>query len=471
MPSDPQNREYEEWTPENPREVFSGLDGFTDPAAGEGGSRRLWTAFWAAADKGLPMLYGVAVILIVVNLLETSEFGIWVVFQTIFLAISLFGDYLLLQPMVKFSSEHEAEPRPIITAGMLLYISCCLLLAAPLSLFPGVFSDLLKTGEIGRAAFVWMVPTIGATIFRNISIRVLQIDLKIVLIFLLDLVYFGGFIALIMIGWSNGTLDSTGDMIMYNLYALAASSLFGALACGRLILPVFHDLRSAVRKIIDVAHHQGGTGLMTIVQQNVDVMIVSGTRGSLAVGFYSVARIFYRIFEALREAGQLLLISATSNAWSKRDEGKVQDLTVLATAALTAILYPMTIILIIVAPIGFELLLPDYGKAILPFQWLIASGFAMPFTIVTSSVLLGIGRTRDLFIGMAIGTGVMILAGLILTWVLGAQGMAIGVLLGNITIASILTARMNQSIDFSFRQVMKRSRGLGRSAREKLRRR
>lgn len=477
MASEPNGRENRMTDEREEPGVLSGLDSFTDPAAGDGGSRRLWTAFWAAADKGLPMLYGVAVVLIVVGRLETAEFGIWVVFQTIFLAISLFGDYLLLQPMVKFSAEHEADAGPIITAGSFLYITCCLLLAAPLSLFPEFFSGLLKTGEIGTAAFVWMIPTIGATILRNISIRILQIDLKIVLIFLLDLVYFGGFIALIILGWQSGSLDSTADMISYNLYALAASSLFGAAACGRMIVPVFHDLRDAARKIIDVAHHQGGTGLMTIVQQNVDVMIVSGTRGSVAVGFYSIARIFYRIYEALREAGQLLLISATSNAWSRQDEEKVQDLSILATAALAAILYPMTIVLIVLAPIVVEILIAggmiplEYEQVILPFQWLIASGFAMPFTIVTTSVLLGIGKTRDLFVGMAIGTSVMIVAGLILTWLLGAQGMAMGVFFGNVTIASILTARMNRSIDFSFREVMKRSRGLGRHARSRLRRR
>ena len=103
--------------------VLSGLDSFTDPAAGDGGSRRLWTAFWAAADKGLPMLYGVAVVLIVVGRLETAEFGIWVVFQTIFLAISLFGDYLLLQPIVGIIQTNAAVPispvfrRPLKNSG------------------------------------------------------------------------------------------------------------------------------------------------------------------------------------------------------------------------------------------------------------------------------------------------------------------------------------------------------------------
>ena len=391
------------------------------------------------------MLYGAAVVVIPLHfgILQDNEFGTWQLFQVIFLSISLFGDYLLLQPMVKFAAEHEADARPIITAGGLLYISAALLLAAPFSIAPEFWSGILKTGPI--------------------AIRVLQIDLQIVKIFILDAVYFGGFILFMFLGWQDGSFTTTMDMVDYNLWSLLASSIVGALLCGRLIVPVFRKLGDAVRQIITVVLHQGGTGILTIAQQNVDVIIVSGTRGSAAAGIYGAARIFYRVFEALREAAQLLLISATSNAWSKNEIDRVKDLTVLSTAALTAILYPATIILIFLSPFAIPLVLPEsnFAAAVVPFQWLIASGFPMPFVIVPSAVLLGIGKTRDLVTGMAGGTVVMIVSGLLLTWIFGTKGMAMGVLLGNTTIAVILTARMNRSIDFTFGSVMERSRLIG----------
>lgn len=448
--------------------LLPGIEGLTRESSG---SRRLITTLWTAADKGLVMLYGAAVVVIPLHfgILQDNEFGTWQLFQVLFLSISLFGDYLLLQPMVKFASEHDAEPRPIITAGSILYISAALLLAAPFTLFPEFWSDVLKTGDIGREAFFWIVPTVIATLGRNIAIRVLQIDLQIVRIFLLDLVYFGGFIAFMFIGWQDGSFQTTMDMVSYNFWSLAASSVVGALLCGRLIVPLFRGVVEGMKQIIGIAHHQGGTGLMTIIQQNIDVVIVSGTRGSAAAGVYAVARIFYRVFEALREAAQLLLISATSNAWSRQEIDRVKDLTVLSTAALAAILYPATILLIILSPIAIPLILPEsnFAEAVVPFQWLIASGFPMPFVIVPSAVLLGIGETRDLVTGMALGTGVMVTSGLFLTWLFGAEGMAIAVLLGNTTIALILSSRMNRYIDFSFRSVMQRTRNFGRDARDR----
>ena len=72
MASEPNGRENRMTDEREEPGVLSGLDSFTDPAAGDGGSRRLWTAFWAAADKGLPMLYGVAVAVLLTFLLKET---------------------------------------------------------------------------------------------------------------------------------------------------------------------------------------------------------------------------------------------------------------------------------------------------------------------------------------------------------------------------------------------------------------
>ncbi len=434
-------------------------------------STRLRLTIWAAADKVLPILYGVAVVAIPLHLglLSKDAWGVWVVFQTLFLSISLTGDFFFLQPMVKLASEHEADQRPIITAGSGLYTLLSLLLGSLIVLLAPLVSDILKTGITGTEAFALMVATVGTTIPRNIAIRVLQIDYRMPSIFLLDLVYFGGFIGLMIYGWQNGSFSGTMNMVWYNLIALFASSVTGAFLCGAKLIPAFRNFFDATHRIVGIGMHQGGTGIITIIQQNVDVAIVSGTRGSLAAGIYTAARIFYRIFEALREAGQLLLISATSNAYSREDKEKVQDITVLATAALVTLLYPATILLILLAPIGMSIILPEFESATTVFQWLIASGFAMPFIIVPSAVLLGIGKTRDLFQGMLIGTLVLVATGLGLTYKFGPDGMAIGVLLGNTAIAFLLTRRMNRYIDFSFRGVLQRSRGLGTIARTRIR--
>lgn len=441
------------------------------PEVPKGGRNRLHLTIWAAADKALPMIYGVAVVVIPLGqgLLDKHQWGIWTVFQMLFLIISLLGDFFLLQPMVKLCTEHNAQERPIITAAAALYTGLSLLLTLPVALAPEVFAPLFKIGIDGQLLLSWMLLTVASTIVRNIAIRILQIDYRITKIFLLDLAYFGGFVAMMLYGWANGSFGGAEDMIYYNLIALTASSVTGLVLCARELVPSFAGTLRSVRRIVEIGIHQGGTGLMTIVQQHGDTAIVSGTRGSVAVGIYNAARIFFRVFEALRDAGQLLLVPVTSHAYSQNNREKVQDITVLATAALVLLLYPVTLILILTAPIFIPMILKDYASATDEFQWLMASGFAMPFIIVPSAVLLGIGHTRDLFRGMLIGTVVLIGGGLVLTYRFGEVGMAAGVLLGNGTIAVLLTRRMNRYIHFSVRQVLHRSRRLGALARERAR--
>ncbi len=431
---------------------------------------RLYLTIWTAADKALPMIYGVAILVIPLGLglLDENEFGVWTVFQMLFLVISLLGDFFLLQPMVKLCTEHEAVQRPIVTASTGLYTGFTLLLTLPVVLAPTLTSSIFKIGAQGAEALSWILLTVIATIPRNISIRILQVDYRMTRIFLLDLAYFGGFVGLMIYGWQSNTFHTPGDIVQYNLLALALSSALGLLVCGRQLLPTFKGTGNATKRIVDLGVHQGGTGLMTIAQQQADIAIVSGTRGSVAVGLYNAARIFFRVFEALRDAGQLLLVPVTSLAYSQKNTERVQDITVLATAALVLLLFPTTTILILTAPIFFPMLLPTYASAVNEFQWLMASGFAMPFVIVPSAVLLGIGKTKDLFRGMVIGTAVLVGGGTLLTYALGEVGMAMGVFGGNLTLALLLTQRMNRYIEFSLKGVLQRSRGLSAIARERI---
>src|SRR5206468_3135765 len=117
------------------------------------------------------------------------------------------------------------------------------------------------------------------------------------------------------------------------------------------------------------------------------------------------------------------------------------EVTELATAALVVLLVPLTIALVVGAPFVVPLIIPRFPEAVDEFQWLMANGFAMPFVIVPSAVLLGIGHTRDLFRGTLIGTVVLVLGGVVLTWFFGSVGMAMAVFLGTAVTAFLLTRR------------------------------
>ena len=93
------------------------------------------TGIWAIADKALLLLYGFAIIIVVIGVLPESEWGAFSLFQSIFLIICVLSDSIFLQPMVKFASEHEAEVSEILAASFNLYVLVMMLTGAGFAVF------------------------------------------------------------------------------------------------------------------------------------------------------------------------------------------------------------------------------------------------------------------------------------------------------------------------------------------------
>ncbi len=440
------------------------------PAATPPGSRRtmspLKLAAWAAADKILPMLYGVAVIFIPLRCLSAEEWGAWTNTQMVFMIIALVGDFFVLQPMVKITAETDDDPRPVITASFLLYAAFTLVLGLGVTFGQNSLAALVKSPE-AAASFGLMGWLILANIVRTVAIRALQIYYRIIAIFVVDAVYFVPLIALMVVGQRTDTFKSSVDFVNYNLIAFGISSVVGVALCGRVLLPRLTNVGRSVRRLLDLGIHQGGTGMLTVLQQQSDLAIVSGLRGGVAAGLYNAARTFYRFFDSVRDAAQLLLVPATSRAYTQERIEDVEEVTELATAAIAALMIPLSIVMIALAPWIVPIVLhkPD---AVEEFQILMAGGFVMPFVIVPSAVLLGIGHTRDLYRCTFVGTVVLIVGGFALTWFFGSEGMAAGVLLGTSVTAILLTRRMNRHVPFTFRSVLRRSRSFGPLVRRRL---
>lgn len=427
-----------------------------------------WLALWTAADKALPMLYGVAALAIAASVMPKEEWGAWTNAQMVFMIITLLGDFFLLQPLVKISSEERADRRPVATAALILYGAFSLLLAFAVVEAPWLLARILKAPEAGPS-FRLMMWIVAANIIRSVAIRLLQIDYRIIAIFFVDLAYYAPLIGLMIVGGRDGTFRSAQTLMEYNVMAFAISSVVGLGLTARAILPTTRNLGASIRHLLSVGFHQGGTGILTVMQQQGDIAIVTGIRGSVAAGVYNAARTFYRFFDALRDAGQLLLVPATSRAYSQGRLDKVEEVSELATAALFALMLPLSVGMVLLAPVVVPLVLKNFPDAVDEFQWLMANGILVPFVIVPSAVLLGIGHTRDLFRATLIGTIALIGAGLVFAYIWGSVGMAAGTVVGTATTAALLTHRMNRFFPFTLRSILQRSRAFGPLIRARLR--
>ncbi|MFI5262911.1 MAG: polysaccharide biosynthesis C-terminal domain-containing protein [Candidatus Kapaibacterium sp.] len=416
---------------------------------------------WAIADKALLLLYGFAIIMVVIGVLPESEWGAFSLFQSIFLIICVLSDSIFLQPMVKFASEHEAEVEEILAASVNLYSLVMLATGAGFAMFSDACAKLFASPELG-AMLPWLPLLLALNIFRNVGIRYLQINYRISNIFWVDLSFFGSITLITILVHSLGLFHTAMDFMQINLIGGTLSS-FVAIIYSRkafFAMPLLTVPRNEYGKLLSFAKYQAGTSALLTVQQWADVLVV-GVYAPAYVALYSAAKTLYRFFDAVREGATLLIVPIASKLHTSGESDKlsalVEKLLFLAFAALV----PISLIL----ALGSELLMSIVYKNKFPgiaqvFQILILTGFTLPLALVSTNVLIGIGRVKGLFFSVLGGTIIFFALNRLFVPQMAATGAALSVLASTTAIGIFAFVAMRRELMISMHGVIRSAKNL-----------
>ena len=153
--------------------------------------KHLGKGIWGLADKGLPVCYGVAFVVLVIRVLPEEEFGNFVLVQEIFLIISGLAQGFALQPLLKFAAEENAESSGIVSAGFMLnaaFTLVCALIIVAIRLPLGV----MLNSPMLSPLLLYVPAMLAASLMRNFTLVLLQTQFKIKEIFWADSAHFLG---------------------------------------------------------------------------------------------------------------------------------------------------------------------------------------------------------------------------------------------------------------------------------------
>jgi O-antigen/teichoic acid export membrane protein len=212
------------------------------------------------------------------------------------------------------------------------------------------------------------------------------------------------------------------------------------------------------QRIREFVRYQGATGLVYVLQQNIDSLAVSAFTGAIGAGAYGGAKNVYRLFDVMRDTVTLLVFPATSKYYSRGDSATVRTILEKAVGFLYLALIPISIVLFLFAPIFYHLVFgPKFDSSIPIFRILVAGSLVLPIQMVFISTMVGMGRVREMFRIIAMGLTVNVAATLILLPTIGIAGAAISFVIGNFIQAA-------QSYKFIEREIGFDARGLFRNA-------
>ncbi|HEY3876730.1 MAG TPA: oligosaccharide flippase family protein [Candidatus Kapabacteria bacterium] len=422
-------------------------------------SEHLDKGIWTVADKTLLLLYGFGVIVLVVNVLPKPEWGAFSLFQSIFLILCVLADSIFLQPMVKFAAEHEAEVDYILAAGFNLYTISILVAGGIIASIATPLAAVFTSPELG-AMLHYLPVLITLSVFRNVAIRYLQIDLRINAIFWVDLAFFGSILVLTVLASAFHLFHTAADFMYLNMVGAALSSLVAIFFCSKALfsMPLLRVPSHEYSRMLSFAKFQAGTSALLTLQQWSDVLIVGVFYTPSEVAIYSAAKNIYRFLDAVREGATLLVVPMTSKLYTQKDFEGLSTLIEQLLFASFVLLVPLSFVLAVGSPLLFHILYKgQYDAGAVVFQILILSGFTLPLALIGTNALIGMGKAKELFLATLGAVTTFFIASYFLTPRMASRGQALAVLISMTLLAFLQFFAMRAELNLSARGIMRRA--------------
>jgi O-antigen/teichoic acid export membrane protein len=424
--------------------------------------KHIGKGIWGFADKGLPAIYGVAFMFIVVRHLPAEEYGAFLLFQSVFLLVTALGYSFTIQPMLKYVAE-GLDVKNISSAAFLLLVILISFVVCMILIFIKPLAMLLDAqhSEKVRSLF-WYLPIVfAATIYRLIAAGLLQARFEIKKLFYVDAWYYGLSLLIILAAKYFGLLTSAEIVVQTLIVASLFASIVSYFLSRHIAVPSVRWEPESAKKILSY----GKFGLLNnvgyLVQTQFDTFILSYFGGVAGVAAYGAAKIFTRVFDMYAQVIQTLVIPASSMLKGRNEEGKLSSLVEKSICFSFYAIIPVMIIFAIFPKQLFSIIYGGrYTESIPILRILTITALFVPWTNVISSVLYGIGKVRTgsilslimlfLSFGAYIGLGSM----------MGMQGIIWGVVCVQLVMTMIGIFLLKQTTPFTIISTLRRTKDI-----------
>lgn len=422
--------------------------------------KHLSKGLWGMADKGLPVVYGLAYVLLVIRVLPEEEFGNFVLIQEVFLVISTLAMAFSLQPLLKYASESQADAPAVNTIALVLNVAFLVISSLAILASRGALAQLLRSATL-EPLLVYVPVMLVASFPRNIALVLLQTRFRIQRIFWIDAVHFLGTPLLVWILSRMHLFDTALDLVYINIVSLSASSFLATILIRPLFFLTLRPKRELWRAFWDYGSYSLGSIVSYLAYSKADTFILAAFAGPVQVAVYSSAKIFTRLYEMATQIVQMFLVPGTSLLSSRGEQARLKALIEKSILFSTLAMVPVLLTLFFVAGVLISIVYSGrYPEAVGILQILALASLAVPILAIGSSVLMGLGEARVNFVLGAQTLLVSLAAFFICIPLWSTTGAAIGVVIASYTMTWLTLRRLRRFVPFTLREVLSRFRDI-----------
>jgi O-antigen/teichoic acid export membrane protein len=414
-------------------------------------------AFAALTVKSLPLLYGAAVILFVnTRLPRESELGVYSLAIATFFAASLLGKSFALYPLIKFLSEGKAEPG-VWRAGASFWTAtqigaaAIIWILAPLA--PGIFHAPGLDEGMRWAAVILLV-----FIPRDLAAALLMSSRDMSRLFVLEGCYFAvaaGGIAYLAL---TGNLSAARQVLALNLAAGALSTLAAPFLCASRLPKWEKGAPGTWPKMARYGRDSLGIGVGDMAYTQLDYHLLGYFLGPAEVALYFAAKNFFRFYNAITQAINLLVFPTSSNLHSRGETQKLKELIEKILGGYLGFLLIVNALVVIgadwIVSLAYRGIFPDAANVLRIFA---LASFFEPLYMVSENVLYGIGRPRAVLVAMWSSIALFLILSFILMPNFGAIGGALTICGTLCSLAAITLFYLNRELQVTPLSIARRT--------------
>jgi O-antigen/teichoic acid export membrane protein len=433
--------------------------------------KHLRTGIWGLAGKALPVAYGLGYVLLVIRVLPEEEFGNFVLLQEIFLILTGLATAIALQPLLKFASEEGGTEKGVMGAAFIVHAAFLAITGILLVVLREPVGAVLRSSMLA-GLLPYLPALLAAAILRNFVLVLLQARFRLAAVFWVDATHFLGAPLLIWVYSRLHMFDSALDLVMIAIISLSASSVVGVVAARRELPAMALPTGAELRKVMDYGTYAMGGVVSYLFTTKADTLFLSAFAGPVAVAVYNAAKVFTRAFDMIPQVVQMFVLPATSRLSSRGEQHALQALGEKAVSFTTIATLPVTLLFLLAPGMLVDVLYGGrYQEAIPVLRVFSVLGLVVPLYAVGSSLLMGLGNARAVFM-LGLQMLFLSLAGyLVLIPLLGAVGAAAAYTAASAIVALTTTHRLRASVPLKIGRILQRERDVRNFLRDALRKR
>jgi O-antigen/teichoic acid export membrane protein len=338
---------------------------------------------WSVADKTTFALYGIATIA-VLQVTNSIEFGLFTLFNNLHNFILAIGSYLGLQSLLHFSSDENEKP--LINTYSLINLTIVIsFITVIIFLFQNQIANILNEPNV--IVIIQSLPVLMLiSIPRYFVVFIMYRELKMLQVFVANLVYFGTMSGIIFYCvFTNRFLYCT-DMIHITYLGSALSTVVAFI----LTFNYWKFSLKGATKYLDVVRYSAKyavTGITLTLPKTLDVFAIQLFFGTHIVGLYAPAKTIFRFIDDAMNTVYAMIYAPTVKYFAAND---IHSLNKLISKAISILMIGFIFITVICWSGGSNILeyfLPERFVLAIPFfNILMLSAILMPITLLITTI-------------------------------------------------------------------------------------